>query len=290
MGGVLPDEDLRDVAEKCDSNDGLAALALDELTASTSITAKVKAGVKATYGYQMISCLIDLVDANSFPEAWTSLLQTPEAVRHPKTWLAAATKAFTRPNATLQAAMDEAFGEKNPAYTFGEGTTSAWLSLQDMRQPCLRMTPELTSHHVNCRTSSKGREDATPIGSGTSMDCSPSCIMTTAKRLPKVAKTQRSSAAVRLWTVLFVTGWLNAAAVFTPNSYAEIGEGWSSCKKESVTGVCPKFTLAEPLTGRGFGTNGVIDTWNVAKIKSLAHSKSYFRLYVSPACPSMTLT
>ena len=158
-----------------------------------------------------------------------------------------------------------------------------------MCQRCLRMTPELTSYHGNC-------EDATPFGSGASMDCSPSCIMTKAKRLPKVAKTQRFSAAERLWTVLFVTGWLNAAAVFTPNSRAEIGEGWSSCyhesvtDHESVTGACPKFTLTETLTGRGFGRNGIIDTWNVAKIKSLRDSKSYFRLCVSPACPSMTLT
>lgn len=105
-------------------------------------------------------------------------------------------------------------------------------------------------------------------------------IPTSAKRLPKVAKTQCPSAAVLL-LLLSLLQRMNVAAVFTPNSKTDISTGWESCKMESVTGVCPKFTLAEPLTGQGFLRNEIIDSWDVSKVTSLQDSKSCFRLCIT---------
>lgn len=155
-GGIISYDALGKAAKAHKEADDCPTQALAEVESEFEPDS-TSAQLQATIGYKMITCIINVADAEYFQGSWTNLLATPETVRHPHTWIKAARLALAATNGELQAAMSKVLPDIDATSFSSEDNISSWLALQETCQAALRKTPMLRilRRHVTTFVSTK---------------------------------------------------------------------------------------------------------------------------------------
>ena len=105
-GGVIESGKLKTALTKRDK----AAQAGSSILAFSEVDDDTIPAMTSCPGFQLISCLRKCTHTECFDSHWKLLLNAPETLRHPSTWLAAASKALSYTNDSLSAAMTKVIG------------------------------------------------------------------------------------------------------------------------------------------------------------------------------------
>lgn len=147
-GGVITSTALTAALKKRDkaATTGSAILALHEVVDDT-LTA-----IRESPGYKLTRCLQKCANTDCFGPHWAMLLNAPETLRHPGTWLRAADKALSYTNDSLATTMTKVLGSSVTAHSFSEHPISAWLLLETICEQRRQATPDLLILHENINT------------------------------------------------------------------------------------------------------------------------------------------